>query len=56
MSLEEDNASKDWSVNLAAAFVAWGIPMIIMVYARFLGDFSTAIAWPIALGWLSGTS
>ena len=43
-------------INTSAAFVAWGLPIIIMVFGWFLGNWATAVSWPIALAWLGGAS
>lgn len=46
----------DWATSGSKSFVAWGIPIIIMVVSRVYGEASTAIAWPLALSWLGGAS
>lgn len=56
MTETRETISNDWATSGSKAFIAWGLPMIIMVVSRLYGEASTAIAWPLALGWLGGAS
>ncbi len=52
MSLKDLYTSTDWLASRSKSFGIWGIPIILMIAARFFGDMTTAIVWPIALSWL----
>lgn len=56
MTVTDKTISNDWATSGSKSFVGWGIPIVIMVVSRFYGEASTAIAWPLALGWLGGAS